>query len=115
MFCCAPLSQNITTTPGGIYTLDFWFRNPQASISVSWNGTLIFSASAGAASEYTHKMFPNLAATTNSTPLTFSPSGGVGAGMFLNDVNVVVQPCTITCPANVTQGNDNNSCGAVVN
>src|SRR5437870_4362949 len=80
MFCCASLSQNITTTPGGIYTLDFWFRNPQASISVSWNGTLIFSASAGAASEYTHKMFPNLAATTNSTPLTFSPSGGVGAG-----------------------------------
>jgi hypothetical protein len=83
------LVQNITTMPGGSYTLDFWFEDPQAFLSVKWNGSVIFTSNAGDFSSYTHEVFSSLTATAASTALEFDPSGGVGAGMHLDDVNLV--------------------------
>lgn len=40
------------------------------------------------------------------------------AGLAIDDVSVTAcqpAPCTLTCPANVTQANDANQCGAIVN
>ncbi|MGA9770891.1 MAG: HYR domain-containing protein [Blastocatellia bacterium] len=54
--------------------------------------------------------------------VVFHLDSGTGAtnfgGLAIDDVSVIgcqLAPCTITCPANVTQTNDPNQCGAVVN
>src|SRR6185503_21339493 len=44
---------------------------------------------------------------------------GQFSGVAIDDVSVtecagIGVPCTLTCPANITQGNDQNQCGAVV-
>src|SRR5215510_572678 len=43
------------------------------------------------------------------------PADGDGDGVALCDAGAYeLQPCTVTCPANITKSNDPNQCGAVV-
>jgi hypothetical protein len=67
------ITQNLTTTPGASYVLDFWFANlggPENFFSVNWNGASIFSRTDSSAFEYTERTF-NVTASTASTPLQF--------------------------------------------
>lgn len=52
--------------------------------------------------------------TTTGTCTVTDPCGGSASCMFTVTVNDT-EPPTITCPANITQGNDPGQCGAVVN
>jgi subtilisin-like proprotein convertase family protein len=82
--------------------------------------------SGGATVTYTVTASDNCSVTTSCVPASGSvfpvgtttvnctatdPSGNTGSCSF----TVTVISCTITCPANVTQGNDAGQCGAVVN
>lgn len=68
------LSQNLSTTPGGTYTLSFWLANDSGAATnefdVLWGGTPIFTESNAPVSNYTEFTF-TLAATGASTALEF--------------------------------------------
>jgi hypothetical protein len=68
------LSQNISTTAGQHYTLDFWLSNgggPANDFSVSWNGTPLLSYLNVGPQGYTEHTF-DVVATAASTPLQFA-------------------------------------------
>ena len=81
---------------------------------------------------FTHALLPGSAAidavtdctdlSATPTPVTTDqrgftrPQDGDGNGSVLCDAGAFeLQPCVITCPANITQANDTGRCGAVVN
>ena len=67
------ITQNIATTPGTIYTIDFWLANlggPPNFFSVNWDGASIFSLTDSSAFGYTEFTF-DVTASTASTPLQF--------------------------------------------
>ena len=79
---------------------------------------------------FTHALLPGsvaIDAVTDCTDLSAMPvttdqrgkprpADGDGNGSALCDAGAFeLQPCSITCPANITQSNDPNQCGAVVN
>jgi HYR domain len=51
--------------------------------------------------------------TVNFRWRTATDSSVAGTGQFVD--NISIDECSITCPANITVGNDPNQCGAVVN
>ncbi|MGZ4982921.1 MAG: hypothetical protein ACXWG7_08540 [Chthoniobacterales bacterium] len=69
------LSQAITTTPGGTYSLSFALANdgnvPPNEFDVYWNGVQISSITDAASFAYTIYSFNNLVATGSSTGLEF--------------------------------------------
>ena len=84
------IQQDVPTTAGGLYTLDFWVQNQNGALTVDWNGSQILSAPQGEFPTYTEEVFSNLAATTNSTALQFT-DGDVPQGAYLDDVIVTAQ------------------------
>lgn len=90
------LSQTIATVPGGSYSLDFWFQDPNSDgFSASWGGNVIFS-NIGAGS-YTHEIFPNLTAGSSSTALVFALAPHSGDPL-LDDVTVTANASGVPEP-----------------
>jgi hypothetical protein len=84
------LTQNLATTAGGLYDLNFWLDNDGGTpnhFEVSWGGSIISSLNNAGAFGYTLFSFTGLAASTSSTQLQFGfrqdPSF-----WFLDDVSV---------------------------
>jgi hypothetical protein len=68
-------SQNIATTPGHSYTLDFWLQNdggPANSFTASFDGNTVVSRNDSAPFGYTEFTVSNLVASSSSTPVGFS-------------------------------------------
>ena len=99
------LSQAIATTPGGLYQLHFWLRNPNPDstsnqFKVTWGGTEVRPL-AGApplgtnwvlatGTVWTEYVVSNLAATSTSTTLAFSAFNSWAT--LLDDVSLVTIP-----------------------
>jgi hypothetical protein len=84
------LSQTIATTPGASYSLDFWYDDVvgPSSLSVSWDGSVVFQETNTSQGFYSEANLPSLAATGTFTTLQFDHSG-TGSGLNLDDVSVV--------------------------
>jgi len=69
------ITQNLPTTAGGTYDLEFWLRNlngnPTNRFQASWDGVIIFSFDNAPASPYTMYTVAGLTASSASTPLQF--------------------------------------------
>jgi hypothetical protein len=68
------ISQDLTTTPGGSYTLDFWLSNPGGAgteFQVFWNGGQIEDFVNSAAFDWTEYTYTGLTAATGATTLQF--------------------------------------------
>jgi len=92
------LSQNLATTAGTTYELTFWlavqnYGTPLNDFSVTWNGKQIFSETNITSQGYTEYEFTGLAATGNSTALTFGFRDDPSY-LVLDDVSVVDPPST---------------------
>lgn len=104
------VSQNITTAAGGTYTLDFWLSldgpgNPYLTFSASWDGATIFSLTGNQSSfPYTHEVFTNLTASTNSTSVSFSGAGQGAHQYVFDDVNVLANSNVNAAPEPGTIG-----------
>ena len=67
------LTQNLATTGGGSFVIDFWLRNfggTTTDFSVKWGGTTIYSVTNPPAFPYTEYTF-NVTTSTNITALEF--------------------------------------------
>jgi hypothetical protein len=88
------LSQNLTTTPGGLYTLRFWLSNDYAaeppdypnSFLVNWNGINISTGTDLGLFSYTEYVFPGLKATALTTELQFGFRNDLG-WFHLDDIS----------------------------
>ncbi|MGA2724392.1 MAG: PEP-CTERM sorting domain-containing protein [Bryobacteraceae bacterium] len=89
------LSQNVATTPGATYDLQFWLRHDLTDsdnqFSASWNGVTEYYLFNAASFAYTLVNIPGLVATGTSTPLTFAGYEGPSE-YILDDVSVVQTP-----------------------
>jgi flagellin len=68
------ISQDLTTTPGDSYTLDFWLESPGGTPSefqVIWGGATVLDVTDLGTFGYTEYTFTGLTATSSSTSLTF--------------------------------------------
>jgi len=68
------ISQDLTTTPGGSYTLDFWLSNPGGAgteFRVSWDGNIIDDFVDSAGFGWTEYIYPELVASSGATSLGF--------------------------------------------
>jgi hypothetical protein len=91
------MAQNLATTPGGSYVIDFWLASlagPANFFSVNWDGASIFSLTDSSAFDYTEFTF-ELSAANASTPLQFEFVQN--ASFFLLD-DVIVNPSGVTVP-----------------
>lgn len=64
------ISQNISTTPGHVYTVSFWLQNLSFGpneYTVSWNGVTLTDVSNVAPFGYTQFVFPGLLASNGTT------------------------------------------------
>ncbi|MFN8346837.1 MAG: HYR domain-containing protein [Spirosomataceae bacterium] len=96
---------------------------PSGSVSLCAGGSVILTSSSATGNQW-YKDGTLLMGETNQT-YTATTTGGytvvvtAGSCSSLPSTPTVVtndtQPPTITCPANITAGNDPNQCGAVVN
>ena len=91
------LSQNISTSPGGSYTLDFWLQfqgqAPTPNFSASWNGVTILSLINPSPFLYTHEVFNNLTASSmTSLSFTAQANSPFNAAFLVDDVNVATVP-----------------------
>jgi hypothetical protein len=84
------IAQNLATTPGESYTLDFWLRSFQEEFRVDWNGTTVFDITPATAPTDWTEFTTTVTATASSTPLAFRGRGS----FFLDDVSVVPTPAT---------------------
>ena len=87
------LSQNLPTTAGQTYQLDYWLRNSGGTpnqFQVSWNGNIIASQTQTNAAQFDYTLFSvsGLLATSASTPLSFGFRQDPGF-WGLDDVSVV--------------------------
>jgi hypothetical protein len=82
------ISQNLATTPGASYVLDFWLRTFQDEFRVDWNGTTIFDITPATAPPTWTEFTTTVTATGPSTTLAFRGRGS----FFLDDVSVVPAP-----------------------
>lgn len=88
------LSQTVTTTPGLRYNLSFFLQSDGSTPNeflVSWNGTVLSDQLNLPAFGYAERDFPNLLATSPTTPLVFGFRDDPGF-LFLDDVAVDVVP-----------------------
>jgi VPDSG-CTERM motif len=84
------ITQNLATTPGGSYVLDFWLANLGGSanfFSVTWDGASIFSLTDSSAFGYTEFTF-NVTASSASTPLQFEFMQNLSF-FLLDDITVI--------------------------
>ena len=67
------VSQNLATTPDGVYNLTFWLANSQTPnhFQVSWDGVVIFDSVDMPDFFYTQFELDGLVASTDSTELKF--------------------------------------------
>jgi VPDSG-CTERM motif len=91
------LSQNVTTTPGASYVVDFWLAGTDGGFFLaSWGGTTIFSQNFFAGSGYTEHTF-TVQASSLTTALLFHFDGvSAGHGILLDDVSV--NPAVVGVP-----------------
>ena len=82
------ITQNVATSAGDSYTLDFWYGDLPAELTVFWNGSQIFDAGSGSQPPYIHETFSGLTATGSSTALEFDATGSFGF-LILDDVDLV--------------------------
>jgi len=93
------LSQSLTTTPGAIYTLDFYLANDNATgagtetFEVMWDGSSVYSLSSPQLSFPYTLVSLNVMATSNSTTLSFLAQQDPSQ-WFLDDVSVQAVPET---------------------
>ncbi len=83
------LTQNLATTSGGSYVLDFWLRNSNNNVNffaVSWGGTTLTSLTNLPPGGYTEYMF-NVTASTTNTALQFEFQNAPSF-FFFDDVSV---------------------------
>lgn len=99
-----------TSYVGGVIngTATAGLRSGNGEITITWNTTLALTQTAGLPSGST---FP-IGTTTNTFVVTDS-SGNTATCSFDVIVNDTEAP-EITCPGNITQGNDPGICGAVI-
>jgi hypothetical protein len=93
------LSQTLATTPGIRYDLSFFLRSDGGTpneFQVSWNGSVISDQMNLPAFGYTERDFPNILATSSTTPLVFGFRDDPGF-LFLDDVavNPTPEPTTL--------------------
>ena len=98
------LFQDLVTTIGTTYTLDFWMQNcPELdaclpnSLTVSWGGTTVFTQTSMAPAGWTHIVIPDLVAVAALTELRFS--GQNNPAFFMFDDISVDSPATVPEPA----------------
>jgi hypothetical protein len=86
------LSQNVTTTPGASYVVDFWLATTNiinsfpVSVNVLWGGTTIFSHLFSSNQGYAEYTF-NVTTSSAMTALEFQSSSSFGS-LQLDDVSV---------------------------
>jgi hypothetical protein len=91
------LSQSLTTTPGAIYTLDFYLANDNPTdvgvdtFEVMWDGSSVYSLSSPQPSFPYTLVSLNVTATSNSTTLAFLAQQDPSQ-WFLDDVSVQAIP-----------------------
>jgi hypothetical protein len=95
------ISQNVTTTPGNSYVINFWLaanvrEGGLPSVSVNWGGSNIFSDSFTSPFGYTEYTF-TVNALNPATQLQFQFSSIFGNVFYLDDISV-------TPPAGVPDG-----------
>jgi VPDSG-CTERM motif len=99
-FVNATASQNLTTTPGASYTINFFLalanNLPVNSFSVSWGGVTLLSLTNQSSFGYTEYTF-NVTASTASTALLFGFNQIAGHGGWLLD-DVSVNPAGVGVP-----------------
>ena len=86
------ISQNVTTTPGNSYVINFWLaanvrEGGLPSVSVNWGGSNIFSDSLTSPFGYTEYTF-NVNALSPATQLQFQFSSIFGNVFYLDDISV---------------------------
>ena len=85
------ITQNLSTTAGGTYDLEFWLRAAAGTpnrFQASWNGAIVFFLDNTPALPYTLFTVPGLTASTASTPLQFGFRHDPSFFLF-DDVSVV--------------------------
>jgi hypothetical protein len=85
------LDQFLNTTPGQIYTINFFLANVASnlphSLAVTWNGNIVFFTSSLQSFGYTEYTF-NVTASGTDDAITFFPVAFEGGALFLDDVSV---------------------------
>jgi hypothetical protein len=95
------LSQSLTTTPGTIYTLDFYLANDNPTdvgidtFEVMWDGSSVYSLSSPQPSFPYIRVSLSVMATSNTTTLAFLAQQDPSQ-WFLDDVSVQAVPETTT-------------------
>jgi hypothetical protein len=103
------LSQTVTTVPGQIYVLSYWWESVDLGfgtvpneLKVIWNGTTLLDQVNVGVVGWTNRRF-NVTATGTSTTLTFQ-SYDDNAFLVLDDVSVVTAPSPVLSKPTVTAG-----------
>lgn len=90
------LSQNVTTTPGASYVVDFWVAGIglgvppgglMGTLLVSWGGANVLSLVAGSGFAYTHYTF-DVNASSATTGLSFVLTPNFQSSFLLDDISV---------------------------
>jgi hypothetical protein len=85
------ISQNLATTPGAPYVVDFWLRSFQDEFRVDWNGATIFDITPQTAPTTWTEFTAPVTATGATATLRFRGRGS----FFLDDVSVVPAPASL--------------------
>ncbi len=94
-FAVNNLYQSLTTTPGGTYTISFWFSDDVGgnALTVNFGSTTLFSGTTTALGSGNYELLTYTAiATGPTTDLSFTSQylfNGGGVGAVIDDVSVV--------------------------